>query len=633
MKDYSSNNQGGSMLGSVYKEIWSGIVEISNAFDYKWQHASPSAIVTGTLITVFVLKIFFSFIKPRYGESDNEMYGRWALKIPTIKQKFDKDIRITSKRIRTDYQIRWEKFGQLFTQIPEEGLGMKVITEMLNFYVKTTNDSLNKKHFSGLIYPSSLINTQKDIKKESQEVVKLDPLVINEKIDFQDTNYFTRVAKNLETIYVSVFKDTYLWNSQHIPEFDIGPFIDYQVVRMVANLFGAKKDEVTGSLTSGTTESLLLAARIYRDWGIKTHGHLPGESVIIAPDTIHMSLLKAVNAYHINVVTIQTDSCGNIDFGELTGELEVYGSQVVAIFGSAPCYSTGAVDPIEKLGELAKNVGCGLHVDCGSGAFLINYLDGFDSRFFQIPGVSSISVDMHKNGLAPRGSSVVILGKIGEKNLAYYTSHFMSESNVGTFSLTKDTGSSTCVNSLCTFFAMLLIGKEGYRSIAKSIFKTTGELAEVIRNNVGKLILLRNSQTNVVAFEIDKTWVYIEDSMTVLCEEMSKRGVTLNLIAYDKVNFCVTGRFAGDHEGVKKFEIALKGSLEILEKVSKKRKETELSSSKKLNLFEKITKMVVDQLPTWDFQEHVESRWLTENKSREEMKTIYLAQLDPYQKI
>jgi glutamate/tyrosine decarboxylase-like PLP-dependent enzyme len=124
----------------------------------------------------------------------------------------------------------------------------------------------------------------------------------------------------------------------------------------------------------------MTACRIYRNWGYHSKGIPCGRTVIIAPATVHAAVNKAGFAYDITIVLARTNICGEIDLFHMEELLRLYGNRVVAIFGSAPSYSTGncsqlseldcskcdillgIVDPISRLGQLALKYHIGLHV-------------------------------------------------------------------------------------------------------------------------------------------------------------------------------------------------------------------------------------------------------------------------------
>src|SRR5690606_6395948 len=74
----------------------------------------------------------------------------------------------------------------------------------------------------------------------------------------------------------------------------------------------------------------------------------------------------------------------------------------ILIVGSAPQYCHGVIDPIEALGQLALKKGLPLHVDACFGGFMLPWLEKIGVSIpkfdFRVPGVTSISADIHKYG-------------------------------------------------------------------------------------------------------------------------------------------------------------------------------------------------------------------------------------------
>ena len=58
-----------------------------------------------------------------------------------------------------------------------------------------------------------------------------------------------------------------------------------------------------------------------------------------------------------------------------------HGNAVIAIIGSTPSYPIGVIDPIEEMAEIAKEAGCGFHIDCCLGAFIINNLPRHNTSY------------------------------------------------------------------------------------------------------------------------------------------------------------------------------------------------------------------------------------------------------------
>ena len=97
-----------------------------------------------------------------------------------------------------------------------------------------------------------------------------------------------------------------------------------------------------------------------------------------------------------------------MDVGAARGA--VTGSTILLI-GSAPQYPHGVVDPISALAALALEKNLPLHVDACMGGFMLPWVEKLGMPVplwdFRVPGVTSISADLHKYGYAAKGASTL----------------------------------------------------------------------------------------------------------------------------------------------------------------------------------------------------------------------------------
>jgi sphinganine-1-phosphate aldolase len=401
---------------------------------------------------------------------------------------------------------------------------------------------------------------------------------------------------------------------------------------MVADMFGGASDQVMGFVTSGGTESLMLAVRTYRNWGIKERGHQIGEGVIIASTSVHAAVLKAKEAYLVNIVLVPTDEAGVIDLKELEKTVRKYGNRLIAVIGSAPSYPMGVMDPIQEMAIIAKNNGCGMHVDCCLGAFIINYLDAYDTRYLALSGVTSLSADTHKNGLAPKGSSVLITKRLQSKNIAYYSIYSLPGWSGGVYGTPKDAGSQSCVQSFNALLAMLGTGKKGYKQIAVAIHEATDRLAQLILQYTGKLKLISTPQVNVVAFQIDKLWGLQKGAIYAFAHEMDKRKITLNTMNDEKVHFCVTARFAHDLNGYHAFQKAIEESLMSVKALNDDLIKTGKKFSGDAGMYCALEAAMTPVRQEMSKQKYFENLLLGQQGAKDAIRAYFLAQLDPFQK-
>ena len=505
----------------------------------------PAGLIT-ICIYYFIRKItrLFPFLRKQYQENIINYIGRLLLCIPSInsmyKSKMNKIYTASQKKI----QANMSEYPAPLTTIPINGWTDEQIINLIDQYKYVTLSKVMHKHISGTIYSNSLI------KPDTAGCL----------------NIGSDLTQRQQKLFSYAFEASYLWNGLHQDEFGIGILIDYQVVHMVGKMFGADSD-ISGLVTSGGTESLMVAMRSYRNYGLREKGHRIGESVIIAPDTVHAAVIKAADAYNIQIILIETDESGNINMHELEKIAHIYRYQLVAIVASSPCYTTGKIDPIQKLAKIAGLYNAGLHVDCCLGGFIVNYLD-FDTDFLKIDGVTSLSVDTHKNGYAPKGSSVLITRKMyySDKYLIEYSIYSVPDWNGGIYGTPKDNGSTTGVPSLTALVSMLIMGQSTYKSIAKQIQSAVITLSESIRL-IDDFIVLNMDCINIVAWKMNPIKLYKQGFIYVMADEMSKLGIIVNTMKNEAVHFCITARFVGDSSSVNKFMSALNAALKSTKEI------------------------------------------------------------------
>ncbi len=164
--------------------------------------------------------------------------------------------------------------------------------------------------------------------------------------------------------------------------------------------------EVCGVLTSGGTESCLLAVKTYRDLARATRGVRKPEMIV--PTTAHVAWFKASEYFGVTLRLLPLDSQLHADAGRLE---RMINRHTVMILGSAPEYPHGSIDPIEAMGVIAQKHGLPLHVDACVGGFILPFMEmngvALPPWDYRVPGVTSISADLHKYGFAAKGASTI----------------------------------------------------------------------------------------------------------------------------------------------------------------------------------------------------------------------------------
>jgi len=232
-----------------------------------------------------------------------------------------------------------------------------------------------------------------------------------------------------------------------------------------------------GLLTSGGTESILIAVHAYRELA-RTRGIEDPE--IVCCVTAHPALDKASHYFGVRLVKVDADPS--------TQQLPVESTRkaltknTVAIYASAPTFPHGVVDPIEELSSLAVENHVGLHVDNCLGGFYLSFLQRqglFKHKFdFELPGVTTISIDVHKYGFASKGVSVVAFRSPELRRLSY-----IPVSDGLTLYITPTLQGARGGATMATAWAtMLHIGADGYAKAAAEL----REVEQAIKTGIEK---------------------------------------------------------------------------------------------------------------------------------------------------
>jgi len=170
--------------------------------------------------------------------------------------------------------------------------------------------------------------------------------------------------------HVDFLNQVYALNSQSNPlHSDLWPSsakYESEIVSMTAKMLGAdaaatesdKDQEICGVVSSGGTESILLAMKTYRDWA--RHQKKITRPEMIVPVTAHAAFDKAAEYFNIKIKHIPVDADYRAD---VAAARKAVTRNSIVLVGSAPSFPHGMVDPIEDLSEIAGKNEIGFHTD------------------------------------------------------------------------------------------------------------------------------------------------------------------------------------------------------------------------------------------------------------------------------
>ncbi len=254
---------------------------------------------------------------------------------------------------------------------------------------------------------------------------------------------------------------------------------------MTASLLGGG-EESAGNMTSGGTESLLLAVKAARDWG-REHRKLTGEPEMVLPSTAHPAFEKASHYFGVKSVRVPVGDDFRADPEAMRRAIT---ENTVLMVGSAPSYPQGVIDPIPELAAIAKEHGILFHVDSCVGGYILPFMrelgypvPDFDLR---VPGVTSISADVHKYGYAAKGASVILYRNAGLRRYQFFAEIDWSG---GIYASPSLAGTRPAGPIAAAWAVMNYLGREGYLRLTKSVMETTRKIRSGVESIPGVEIL------------------------------------------------------------------------------------------------------------------------------------------------
>ncbi|XP_019246863.1 PREDICTED: sphingosine-1-phosphate lyase isoform X2 [Nicotiana attenuata] len=323
-------------------------------------------------------------------------------------------------------------------------------------------------------------------------------------------------------------------NPLHLSVFPSVVRFEAEVVAMTAALLGSKEKtsggQICGNMTSGGTESILLAVKSSRDYMKAKKGITKPEMII--PVSAHSAYDKAAQYFKIKLWRVPVDKEFRADVKAVNRHIN---KNTIMIVGSAPGFPHGIIDPIEDLGDLASSYGICLHVDLCLGGFVLPFarklgypVPPFD---FTVQGVTSISVDVHKYGLAPKGTSVVLYRNHEIRKHQFVA---VTEWTGGLYVSPTIAGSRPGGLIAGAWAAMISLGFEGYLENTREIMEASKSIQKGIQD-IPELFIIGRPDMSIIAFGSDVVDIFEVNDV------MSSKGWHLNALQRpNSVHICVT---------------------------------------------------------------------------------------------
>jgi glutamate/tyrosine decarboxylase-like PLP-dependent enzyme len=291
--------------------------------------------------------------------------------------------------------------------------------------------------------------------------------------------------------------------------------IQSDVVEMVAELVDGGP-EAAGFMTTGGTESLLMAVKAARERGRAERGVTRPN--VVLPTTAHAAFDKGCHYFGLDSrrVDVRTDWRADVD-----AMADVIDDHTVLVVGSAPQYPQGVIDPIPGIAALAADRGINCHIDACMGGMALPYLARLGVQIppwnLSVPGVTSISVDLHKFGYTSKGASVIVhRSRELRSHQTFVTSNWLG----GTYGSSGVLGTKGGGAMAAAWAVMNHLGDDGYLRLAGQARRATLALAAAIEE-CPELELRASPDAMIVAFGATDP---VRLDVFALADELWRRG-------------------------------------------------------------------------------------------------------------
>lgn len=480
------------------EDLWYTLLRLENAFEShasryeKWQLVSGTVIAT--LVTLVVKHLFVNRIDVM--ESCKNWVFRTVRRIPPVRRYIMKQLDISRKEIEKGM---FEDAGDCITIPP-----MKVLP----------SEGWSK-----------------------EEVIRVAKVVLGGgKYKWKEGKISGGAFSGTDEVFTEMLVKMYgifsLANPLHADIFPGVRKMEAEIVRMTVDLFHGG-DQHCGCVTSGGSESILMACKAARDWSRDRRGITRPEIVMCV--TGHVAFDKAASMMGMKIRKVRANpQTLKVDLKAMRNAIS---SNTIMLVASAPQFPHGIIDDVEGVGQLGLRYGVPVHVDCCMGGFLMPFMEGagyslppFD---FRVPGVTSISADTHKYGNAPKGSSVIMYSNPDFRHYQYFVN---PDWPGGIYASPTVPGSRPGGLVAVCWAALLYHGISGYTEAARKIVGTARAI-KILLADVPEIRVMGDPLTSIVAFTSND----VDIDILTIGDLMTQHGWHLNFCQYPPgLHICLT---------------------------------------------------------------------------------------------
>lgn len=290
------------------------------------------------------------------------------------------------------------------------------------------------------------------------------------------TTYMHRGSDELSKLRLNAYK-LFAHNNAVLAGYEPGlKKMQEEVQQMAVDILNGGADGLA-NITSGGTESIFCAMHAAREWARFERPTRSTPEVVI-PYSAHPAFDKSCHYLGMKVVRVPIGQDLRADVSAMAAAIN---ENTIALAGSSPCWPYGLIDPIEDLAAIARKHNLWMHSDGCVGGFINPWLEELGMALpcwdFRVPGVRSMSADLHKHGYASKPCSIVAYRS--EREQRYHWTPVYSWP-AGKYSTSGFMGSRSG-GSLATAWAVMKnLGKEGYVALARRSLEVKRRLVQGI---------------------------------------------------------------------------------------------------------------------------------------------------------
>lgn len=252
--------------------------------------------------------------------------------------------------------------------------------------------------------------------------------------------------------------------------------VEQEVIAMGVSLLHPQ-DDSTGNFVSGGTEANFSALHAAKEWA-RVHKPHVRRPKVVAPFTIHPTFQKSARYLDCEVITTELDANGRGIPEKIAAAID---DDTIMVAASAPSWHYSNIDPIPELAAIAAERKLWMHVDACVGGYISPFLEKLGVKLtpwdFRVPGVTSISADLHKFGYCLKPASTIYWRS---RELQQYHYVEVNDPHLGPYKMAGFAGSRSAGPIFAAWAVMSYLGEEGYLRLTRRLLDTKQKLTEAI---------------------------------------------------------------------------------------------------------------------------------------------------------